>query len=339
VFHTQGRRLLAIVAIAGVAPLTIAACGSSDSATSSNGAAAGGKQIRKLTLLVGTEPGGGFDLTARAFAKAAKDAGLASNVQVQNIPGAGSTIALARLANQKGTAQSMQLMGLGLVGGIYANKSQTTLANTTPVARLTQEPDIIVVAKDSKYMTLADLLADWKANPGKRPVGSGSSPGGPDHIATMLTAQAAGIDPKQVNHVTFDGGGELNAALLGNKVAFGVTGVTEVSELVKAGKLRPLAVTGAQRVPGLDAPALKEAGLDVEFVNWRGLVAPPGLSAADQRMLTDFAKQVTASAGWKQALAKNQWISSPLFGSPYKSFVDAESGRVADIMSQLGLST
>jgi putative tricarboxylic transport membrane protein len=112
-----------------------------------------------------------------------------------------------------------------------------------------------------------------------------------------------------------------------------------VSELVKAGKLRPLAVTGAQRVPGLDAPALKEAGLDVEFVNWRGLVAPPGLSAADQRMLTDFAKQVTASAGWKQALAKNQWISSPLFGSPYKSFVDAESGRVADIMSQLGLST
>jgi putative tricarboxylic transport membrane protein len=329
----SGRRLLAIVAIAGVAPLTVAACGSS------SGAAAGSKDIRKMTLLVGTEPGGGFDLTARAFAKAAKDAGLASNVQVQNLPGAGSTIALSRLANQQGSAQSMQLMGLGLVGGIYANKSKTTLADTTPVARLTQEPDIIVVSKDSKYHTLAELISDWKANPGKHPVGSGSSPGGPDHIATMLTAQAAGIQPKQVNHVTFDGGGELNAALLGNKISFGVTGVSEVTEHIKAGKMRALAVTGAQRVPGVDAPTLKEAGLGVEFVNWRGLVAPPGLSAADQRTLTEFAKKVTASPAWKQALAQNQWTPSVLFGDPYKSFVDAESKRVAGIMGELGLSS
>ena len=336
---SRTKRMLAIVAIAGVAPLSVAACGSSESSTGGADAAATGKNIRKMTLLVGTEPGGGFDLTARAFAKAAKDAGLANNVQVQNLPGAGSTIALAKLANQKGSAQSMQLMGLGLVGGIYANKSQTTLANTTPVARLTQEPDIIVVSKDSPYQTLADLLADWKADPGKHPVGSGSSPGGPDHIATMLTAQAAGIAPKQVNHVTFDGGGELNAALLGNKVAFGVTGVTEVAEHIKAGKMRPLAVTGAQRVPGIDAPTLKEAGLDVHFVNWRGLVAPPNLSAADQEALTAFAKQVTASPGWKQAVAQNQGTPSLLFGGQYKSFVDTETNRVAGIMSDLGLSS
>jgi putative tricarboxylic transport membrane protein len=332
--------MLALVAIAGVAPLTVAACGSSGSATTSGvSSAAKPQQIRKMTLLVGTEPGGGFDLTARAFAKAAEDAGLANNVQVQNLPGAGSTIALARLANQKGSAGSMQLMGLGLVGGIYANKSKTTLADTTPVARLTQEPDIIVVSKAAKYQTLADLIADWKANPGKHPVGSGSAPGGPDHIATMLTAQAAGIEPKQVNHVTFDGGGELNAALLGNKVAFGVTGVTEVRELIKAGKLRPLAVTGAQRVPGIDAPTLKEAGVDVEFVNWRGLVAPPALSAADRAQLTAFAKRVTASAGWKQAVAKNQWTSSPMFADQYQSFVGAETTRVADVMSKLGLAS
>ena len=336
---SRTKRMLALVAIAGVAPLTVAACGSSGSDTAAGGSSAKAQQIRKLTLLVGTEPGGGFDLTARAFAKAAEDAGLASNVQVQNLPGAGSTIALARLANQKGSAGSMQLMGLGLVGGIYANKSKTTLTDTTPVARLTQEPDIVVVSKDSRYQTLADVIADWKASPGKHPVGSGSAPGGPDHIATMLTAQAAGISPKQVNHVTFDGGGELNAALLGNKVAFGVTGVTEVRELIKAGKLRPLAVTSAQPVPGIDAPTLKEAGVNVEFVNWRGLVAPPGLSAADRAQLTAFAKQVTASAGWKQALAKNQWTSSPMFADQYQSFVDAETTRVADVMSELGLAS
>jgi putative tricarboxylic transport membrane protein len=122
-------------------------------------------------------------------------------------------------------------------------------------------------------------------------------------------------------------------------VAFGVTGVTEVSELVKAGKLRALAVTGGQRVPGLDVPTLKESGLDVEFINWRGLVAAPGLSAADQRTLTDFAKQVTRTPAWKQALQKNQWTASPLFGDEYTSFVKAESGRVAQIMTELGVAS
>jgi putative tricarboxylic transport membrane protein len=336
VFSTKGRRLLAIVATASVASLGVAACGSSSETAGGGGAA---KKIRKMTLLVGTEPGGGFDLTARAFAKAAKDAGLANNIQVQNVPGAGNTIALARLANQKGSAQSMQLMGLGLVGGIYGNKSKVTMADTTPVARLTQEADIVVVSKDSKYTTLADLIKDWKANPGKHPVGSGSSPGGPDHIATMLMAKAAGITPKKVNHVSFDGGGELNAALLGNKITFGVTGVSEVLEHIKAGKMRALAVTGAQRVPGVDAPTLKEAGLDAEMVNWRGLVAPPGLSADDEKKLTEFVQKVAASDGWKQALQRNQWTPALLTGAQYRSFVRAESERVGKIMTELGFSS
>ena len=118
-----------------------------------------------------------------------------------------------------------------------------------------------------------------------------------------------------------------------------MTGVSEVTQHVKAGKLRALAVTGAQRVPGVDAPTLKEAGLDVDFVNWRGLVAPPGLSAADQRKLTEFAQEVTASPGWKQALAQNQWTPSVLLADQYKSFVESESDRVAGVMSELGLSS
>ena len=109
-------------------------------------------------------------------------------------------------------------MGLGVVGGVYTNKSEATLEQTTPVARLTEEPEIVVVAKDSPYQTFDQLLAAWKADPGKVSVGGGSSPGGPDHLAPMLMAQAAGIDPKQVNFVSFDGGGELLAAVLGGQV-------------------------------------------------------------------------------------------------------------------------
>ena len=115
------------------------------------------------------------------------------------------------------------------------------------------------------------------------PVGGGSSPGGPDHLAPMLMAKGAGLDPKQVNYVAYDGGGELLASVLGGKVAFGVSGLGEFADQVEAGELRVLAVTAGERVPGVDAPTLRESGVDLEFTNWRGIVAPPGLSPEGRR--------------------------------------------------------
>ena len=100
----------------------------------------------------------------------------------------------------------MQQMGLGVVGSVYTNKSEATLDQTTPLARLTEEPEIVVVNKDSPYQEFDQLLSAWKADPGKVSVAAGP-PGGPDHLAPMLIAKEAGIDPKQVNFVSFDGGG------------------------------------------------------------------------------------------------------------------------------------
>jgi putative tricarboxylic transport membrane protein len=332
-----GRRLCAVLAVAALAPLALAACG--EDGGGGGGGGGGADKVRKMTLLVGTEPGGGFDLTARSFAKAAKDAGVANNVQVQNIPGAGNTIALARLVTQKGTAESMQVMGLGLIGGIYANKSKNTLADTTPIARLIQESEIIVVPGKSKYQTVDDLIQDWKANARKLNVGVASNPGGPDHVSTMVTAKAAGIDPKQVKTITFDGGGELNTALLGGKIDFGMTGIGEVAEQVESGKVRALAITAPERVEGLDVPTLKESGLDVDFVNWRGMAAPPGLSPDDKEKLIKFATDVHESPEWKAVLEKNKWIDFFQTGDEFKAFADSETQRVNDVMTELGLAT
>lgn len=244
-----------------------------------------GTQIPGLRLMVPNTPGGGYDITARTAAKNAEDAELTHNIEVFNLPGAGGTVGLTRLVGEHGNGRLAMSMGLGVVGAVHTNKSPKTLADTTPIARLTEEPDIVVVSKDSPYKTIQDLLAAWKNNPGKLPVGGGSSPGGPDHLAPMLMAQAAGIAPKTVNYIPFDGGGELLASILGNKVAFGVSGVGEYLDQIKSGELRLLAVTGPERVPGLDAPTLREAGLDTDFTNWRGVVAPPGLSDAERDKL------------------------------------------------------
>ncbi|MGW8885543.1 Bug family tripartite tricarboxylate transporter substrate binding protein [Streptomyces sp. NPDC055749] len=296
-----------------------------------------GTQIPGLRLMVPNTPGGGYDITARTAAQNAEDAGLTHNVEVFNLPGAGGTVGLARLVGEHGNGKLAMSMGLGVVGAVHTNKSPKTLRDTTPIARLTEEQDIVVVGKDSPYKTIGQLVEAWKANPAKLPVGGGSSPGGPDHLAPMLMAKAAGIAPKKVNYIPFDGGGELLASILGNKVAFGVSGVGEYLDQIKAGELRLLAVTGPKRVPGLDAPTLRESGLDTDFTNWRGIVAPPGLSGAEREKLVALIRKLHDSPQWKDSMKKNGWDDAFLTGDAFGDFLDAQDKRVATVLKELGL--
>ncbi|MEU2658086.1 tripartite tricarboxylate transporter substrate binding protein [Streptomyces sp. NPDC007325] len=296
-----------------------------------------GTDIPGLRFMVPNTPGGGYDITARTAAKNAEEAGLTGDIEVFNLPGAGGTVGLTRLVGERGDGRVAMSMGLGVVGAVHTNKTPRTLADTTPIARLTEEQDIVVVSKDSPYRTIQELLAAWKKEPGKLPVGGGSSPGGPDHLAPMLMAQAAGIPPKEVNYIPFDGGGELLASILGDKVAFGVSGVGEYLDQIKAGELRLLAVTGAERVPGLDAPTLREAGLDTEFTNWRGIVAPPGLTDAERDKLVTLVTKLHDSPQWRESLKTHGWTDAFLPGEEFGAFLTEQNTRVDTVLKELGL--
>lgn len=295
-----------------------------------------GTNIPGLRVMVPNTPGGGYDITARTAAKNAEDAGLNHNIEVFNLPGAGGTVGLSRLVNERGNGKLTMSMGLGVVGAVHTNKSPSTLADATPVARLVEEPNIVVVAKNSKYKTFDQLLADWKKNPRSIPVGGGSSAGGPDHLAPMLMARAAGITPKSVNYVPFDGGGELLASVLGGKVKFGVSGIGEYRDQIESGELRLLAVTGKKKVKGFDAPTLQQAGLDVEFTNWRGIMAPPGLSGTQRTKLIRFVRELRGSKEWKKSLRVNGWDDAYLPGEKYGRFLAAEDKRVDTVLKELG---
>lgn len=296
-----------------------------------------GTRIPGLRFMVPNTPGGGYDITARTAAKNAEEADLTGDIEVFNLPGAGGTVGLTRLVGERGNGRLAMSMGLGVVGAVHTNETPRTLADTTPIARLTEEQDIVVVGKASPYKTIDELLTAWKRNPGKLPVGGGSSPGGPDHLAPMLMAQAAGIAPKDVNYVPFDGGGELLASILGDKVAFGVSGVGEYLDQIKAGELRLLAVTGPKRVPGLDAPTLREAGLDTEFTNWRGIVAPPGLSDAEREKLVTLVTELHDSPQWRESLKTHGWNDAFLPGEEFGTFLAEQDRRVGSVLKELGL--
>ena len=327
-------RVLAPVLVLG---LGLVGCGTSAQTGGGSGGGSGAT-VTGLRMMVPNTPGSGYDLTARAAAKSMEDAGLARNVEVFNVPGAGGTVGLQRVVNEKGNGKLLMQMGLGVVGAAYTNNSEATLQDTTPIAKLIEEPEAVVVPTASPYQTLDQLVAAWKADPTKIAVGGGSSPGGPDHLAPHLMAKAAGVDPKQVNYVAYDGGGELLTALLGGQIGFGMSGAGEFADQIEAGQVRVLAVTGAQRSPDVDAPTLREAGVDMEFTNWRGLVAPPGINDADKQELTKLVQSMHDSEEWKKALEQNNFTDAYLPADQFTPFLQQENDRVAGVLRELGLA-
>ena len=313
------------IAVALLLALVAAGCG-------------GDRALTGLRVMVPNTPGSGYDLTARSAVKTMEDEGLARDVGVFNLPGASGAVGLARLVNERGNGRLLMQMGLGLVGATHTDPTRTTVADTTPIARLVEDAEAVVVPAGSPYPSLGALVAAWRADPRRMTVAGGSSPGGPDHLAAHLLAQAVGIDPRAVDYRTFDGGGDLLAALLGGRAAFAVSSSGELREQIQAGQLRVLAVTSAGRVPGVDAPTLRAAGVDLEFANWRGLVAPPGISADDRRALTAMVEALHRSPEWQAALARMAVTDAYLSGDAFGAFLLEENTRVGGLLQRLGLA-
>ena len=334
------RKSVVATVLAPMVVLALAACGTSAQAPAGSGGGSGGSQeaVTGLRYMVPNTPGSGYDLTARTASKVMEDAGLAQNVEVFNVPGAGGTVGLQRVVNEKGNGKLIMQMGLGVVGASYTNNSEATLQDTTPIAKLVEEPEAVLVPAASPYQSLDQLVQAWKADPRGVPVGGGSSPGGPDHLAPHLLAQAVGIDPKTVNYVAYDGGGELLTSLLGGQIAFGMSSASELIDQIQAGQVRVLAVTGAERTQGIDAPTLREANVDLEFTNWRGIVAPPGISDADKQTLAKLIDDMHNSQEWKEAEAQNNFSDAYLPPDQFATFLQQENQRVASLLRELGLT-
>ncbi len=289
------------------------------------------------TIMAPAGPGGGWDQTARSMQTALQDEKISASVQVNNVPGAGGTVGLAQFVNAaKGDPSQLIVGGYVMVGAILTNAAPVTLDQVTPIARLTGEYEAIVVPAASDIKDFAGLIEKLKADPGAVSWAGGSA-GGVDHIAAGLIAKAAGVDPTKVNYVAFSGGGEALAAILGNQVTVGISGYGEFASQVQAGALRLLAVTSADRIEGVDAPTVKESGLDVVIQNWRMVAAAPDITA-DQKaaILADIEKMVT-SATWQGILKDKSWANTYLAGDEFKAQLDKEIVTTTAILKDIGL--
>ena len=228
-----------------------------------------------VRIIVVSGPGGGLDIVGRLVADRLSRS-KAWSVIVENRGGAGGNIASEYVA--KSPADGYTLLETtnshNINAFIYKNPGYDTRKDFAAVVQLTEAPSVFVTGPQSPYRSLKDLVNAARAQPGKLAYGSGGS-GSPTHISAEMFKAAAGIN---LIHIPYKGGGPANQDVMGGQIPFAMSALPAVMPLLKAGKLRGLAMTSEKRWPGLpDVPTVAESGYPgFSHATWIGIVAPTG---------------------------------------------------------------
>jgi putative tricarboxylic transport membrane protein len=293
-------------------------------------------QLKSVEIMAPANPGGGYDQHARAMQQVMQELGLATGVQVVNVPGAGGTIGLSQFVTGKKRGNGLMITGLGMIGATLINKSPVSLEQTTPLARLTGEYQPIIVSAESPLKTMDDLVAKFKADPGSVSWG-GFAVGSPDHILYALIVKAVGGDVSKMNYIAAGAGGEMLAAVMGGHITVVTGGYNEFAAQLKEGKLRALAISSPERLPGIEVPTLKEQGVDVELVNWRAVVTSGDIKQADLKALDGAMGKMVQSPQWQAIAAERGWVDSYLPAKDFAGFLQDEQTRIKSVLDELGL--
>ncbi|MET9784145.1 tripartite tricarboxylate transporter substrate binding protein [Nocardiopsis alba] len=300
-------------------------------------AASGDGSQEKLLLIAPAAPGGGWDTLAREMQNGLREEELRFNVEVRNAEGAGGTIGLAQTAGRDGQANVLTMTGLGMVGAVETTGSPYSMEDSTPIAQLASEYLVVAVPKDSPYEDLDDLAEDWTERSETLPV-SGGSMGGVDQIFAARVAQSMDVAPGEINYLPYSGGGEVLTSLLSgtSEVGFGTLGDFS-DQMEEDGPLRALAISSPDRLEGVDLPTILEQGYDVEMSNWRGVIAPPGLSDEEAAALEELVRELLATPSWEDTLERNRWTDTFQDREEFSEFLEEEVALTQETVEELGL--
>jgi putative tricarboxylic transport membrane protein len=326
------------VLVTAIAAVTLTACG---------GAGGSGKSsdypTKPIVVVAPSGAGGGWDKTARSLSKILTEAKLVDQtITVENKPGGGGAVFLAEYATQdkKNPYRLFVSSPPILINNLKKEgNSPYGYKDTTPLAQLTKDFGAIVVKADSKYADINALLNDLKADPTKVTVAGGSAPGSMDHLIAVLPAYKAGVDPKAVKYVSYDGGGEAIAALLGDNADVIGTDISSAAEYLKAGKVKVLAVTSAERLAGdfKDVPTLKESGIDAEFTIWRGVFGPKEMTDGEKAYWEKTLQSLNDSEAWKKELQANAWEPEFKAAADFNKFLGDQEVLIKEMLTALGM--
>jgi putative tricarboxylic transport membrane protein len=284
-------------------------------------------------------PGGGWDAVCRTTSSALqKTAILKPTMYVTNMPGGSGAVAIANVVTKrKGDPNLIVAASNALTFTIAMGRSPYTYKDVIPLAQIGAEIGGLFVKADSKYKTLADLVAALKADPKAANFCGGSAPGGLDHIKSALFAKAIGLEPTKVVYVPFQGGGEALTSLLGGHTDVAAIDVSEAAGQLEAGKIRCLGLLSEKRSTKFkDIPTTYEQGVKASFPVWRGLYMAPGAPADAVKFWSDAVQKMVTSPEWAAEREKMGWEPTYKFGEEFNKFVLEETASLQSLLKELG---
>jgi tripartite-type tricarboxylate transporter receptor subunit TctC len=291
---------------------------------------------KPIRMIVTFPPGGSTDATVRIVAPKLGER-LGQQVVIDNRPGAGGNIGLAALAKADPDGYTL---AVGAAGGLAANAALyprmpfDAQKDFVPISLLAHIPFVLVVPPTSPIKSLADLIAQAKAEPGKVSVGHGGN-GTAMHLSVQLLKLMAQVD---LTEIAYKGSGPVALDVIGGQVPAGMLDLPSVLQQIKAGKVRALAVTGSTRLAQLpDVPTLAEAGVKgYESTGWFGVVAPAATPPAVVARLESEMRAVLVDpevvAGARAAGVE----LSPTTSAEFGRFIASETVKWADVIRRSG---
>ncbi len=295
------------------------------------------KPTKPIEFITHTGPGGGGDVLARAISQIIEKNNLAPvRMQVVNKTGGGGLTAMAFIVNEKkGDTHSIAVFtGNWTTNPLVRAEAKATVKDMTPIVRLVLEPAMIVVKADSPYKSLKDIVDAAKKNPGQVKQ-SGGSLTSRDNVVRQLLMKNSGANWA---FISFPGGGERIAALLGGHVDMMVIEPQEAGEHIRAGNMRVVAQISDQRLAAFpNIPTLKEAGFDVPVVpQVRGIVAPPGIPADVVAYYEDLFARMVKTPEWQKYLVDNHFQDGFMRSAELSKFFDEFIVTMRNILKDAG---
>lgn len=295
-----------------------------------------------VECLVPGNPGGGWDFTCRQIGRIMQEIGLVQNaVQVSNLAGAGGGIGYNQVVNERNDDPDLFVAASSATSTRLAQNAfgGSTADQVRWVGTIAGDPGVIVVASDSKFKSLNDLVEAIKADPKSVTFSGGSAVGGFDHLKVLALLNKAGFkDIRAVKYIGLNSGTDAITQTIGGFTQAMTGDISEITGFIKSGDVRALAVLTDERVPGFeDIPTAKEQGFDSVAVNWRGVYVPKDISDDDYAKWVDWLKQVGASEQWKQVMKNNGLAPYSIFGADFEAFIDDNIKQAKDLSTEIGL--
>ncbi|MBT8408309.1 MAG: tripartite tricarboxylate transporter substrate binding protein [Alphaproteobacteria bacterium] len=304
--------------------------------------AVSGGAVSAAECIAPANPGGGWDFTCRQIGKIMFDIGAVDKpVQVTNMPGAGGGLAYNSVVAERSDDPDLIIAASSatttrLAQNAYAGR---TADEVRFVGAIGADPGVIVVAADSPFQSLGDLVEAIKAEPGSVAFAGGSAVGGFDHLKPLMILKEGGFtDITSVKYIGVDGGADAITQTVGGFTQAMTGDMSEVVSFLSNGDIRVLAVLTEERVPGFeDIPTAKEQGYDVVAVNWRGLYVPKGISDERFDEWAGKLQQVADSDEWAKAMADNGLAPFTKVGGDFQSYVDGLVAEINTMSKELGV--